>query len=171
MPAQAFVTFAYGSNMPTGRLRQRCPSAAPLGVAELPGYELRWHKKSRDGSGKCDIVKSNHADARVFGVLCRIASAEKTLLDRAEGLGAGYAEIEVQVRFNGANVTAKAYQATATDPSLKPYSWYKAFVLAGAGEHGLPAEYCAQLAAVEAIDDPDRERHETNMRMIEGVPA
>lgn len=171
MPAQAFVTFAYGSNMPTGRLRHRCPSAVPLGVAELPGYELRWHKRSRDGSGKCDIVKTDLADARVYGVLYQIASTEKERLDRAEGLGAGYAEIEVQVRFNRTNVSAKAYQATATDPNLRPYSWYKAFVLAGAGEHGLPAEYCAQLAAVEAIDDPDRKRHETNMRMIEGVPA
>lgn len=171
MVEQAFLTFAYGSNMPTGRLRQRCPSAMPLGVAELPGYELRWHKKSRDGSGKCDVVQASHANARVYGVLYRIASAEKSLLDRAEGLGTGYAEIDVRVRCNGAAMMAKAYQATASDPGLRPYSWYKAFVLAGAREHGLPGEYAAQLAAVDAIEDPDRVRHETNMRLIEEVPA
>lgn len=171
MTAQAFVTFAYGSNMPTGRLRQRCPSAVPLGVAGLPGFELRWHKKSRDGSGKCDIVKVDHADACVYGVLYQIASAERTLLDKAEGLGAGYTEIEVQVRFKGEAVIANAYQATSCDPGLRPYTWYKAFVLAGAREHGLPGDYAAQLAAVEAIEDPDRGRHEKNLRLIEGVPA
>ena len=171
MPAQAFVTFAYGSNMPTSRLRQRCPSALPLGIAKLHGYELRWHKKSRDGSGKCDIVKAAHANACVYGVLYQIDSTEKTLLDKAEGLGAGYAEIEVNVSFPDSFMLAKAYQATATDPALRPYSWYKTFVLAGAKEHGLPAEYVAQLEAVDAIDDPDLERHEKNMRLIEGVPA
>ena len=49
MSADSFITFAYGSNMLTSRLRRRCPSAMPLGVATLIGYELRWHKKSKDG--------------------------------------------------------------------------------------------------------------------------
>jgi hypothetical protein len=44
-------------------------------------------------------------------------------------------------------------------------------VLAGAKEHGLPEEYVANLAVVETMEDPDRSRHETNMRLIEGVPA
>lgn len=171
MSAQSFLTFAYGSNMPTARLLKRCPSATPLGVAELPGYELRWHKRSSDKSGKCDIVKSDIVGTRVYGVLYQIASTEKTLLDRAEGVGAGYAEIDVQVHFNGTAMMAKAYQATSTGAGLKPYSWYKAFVLAGAKEHGLPEDYAAQLAAVEAIDDPDRERHDKNMRLIEGALA
>lgn len=52
MPGDSFITFAYGSNMPTARIRARCPSAVAMGVAELRGYELRWHKISNDGSGK-----------------------------------------------------------------------------------------------------------------------
>jgi hypothetical protein len=45
------------------------------------------------------------------------------------------------------------------DDSLKPYGWYKDFVLAGAREHGLPPEYIAEyIQSVEAIDDPKKTR-------------
>ncbi|KRD72067.1 gamma-glutamylcyclotransferase family protein [Ensifer sp. Root278] len=166
MSADRFITFAYGSNMPTARIRERCLSVQSLGVAELRGYELRWHKKSKDGSGKCDIVQTDRPDASVFGVLYEIASNEKAGLDKAEGLGAGYDETEIEV-FRGADrLRAKAYVATTTDPALTPYSWYRALVIAGAKEHRLPADYIASLEAVPANEDLDRERHAKNMALI-----
>lgn len=168
---ETFLTFAYGSNMLTARLRERCPSALPLGVAELKGYELRWHKRSRDGSGKCDIVASVDPAARVLGVVYRIAHADRRELDIAEGRGAGYELIEVQVLQDAAKVVAAAYQATRTDAALKPYTWYHAFVLAGAREHGLPSDYIARIEAVAADLDPDRARHEKNVRLLKEAPA
>lgn len=171
MRADRFITFAYGSNMPTVRLRERCPSAVPLGVAQLNGYELRWHKRSKDGSGKCDIVSLASPEAQVLGVLYEIADAEKGALDRAEGLGYGYKEIEIQVLCDGKQMTAKAYQATEIDHSLTPYTWYRALVLAGAKEHDLPEDYIARLAAVSAQEDPDRERHNKYMYLIGEVEA
>lgn len=166
-----FVAFAYGSNMPTARIRERCPSARSLGVAELRGHELRWHKASKDGSGKCDILASAAPDASVFGVLFEIAADEKPALDRAEGLGNGYAEIEIDVLCVQELVKAKAYRATNTDPALKPCTWYRALVIAGAKEHGLPAPYVARLESVCANDDLDLERHRKNMALIEGALA
>ena len=38
---------------------------------------------------------------------------------------------------------------------MRPYSWYKAFIVRGAEQHGLPGEYIAQLGAIEALGDPD----------------
>lgn len=169
MSADRFVSFAYGSNMPVARLRERCPSARAIGIAELPGHELRWHKRSRDGSSKCDIVASDAAS--VFGVLYEIANGEKSALDSAEGLGAGYEEIEIEVLCGGDPVTAKAYRATDTDPARRPYTWYRALVIAGAKEHGLPAPYIAGLESVPADHDPDHARHDRNMALIEGVQA
>ncbi|RCI80051.1 gamma-glutamylcyclotransferase [Brucella anthropi] len=171
MSKDRFVTFAYGSNMPAARLRERCPSARAIGIAELPGHELRWHKRSRDGSGKCDIVASDAPGASVFGVLYEIAEHEKTALDRAEGLGTGYEEIDIEVLCCGSPVAAKAYRATETDPVLRPYIWYRALVIAGATEHGLPASYIAGLESVPADQDPDRARHDRNMALIEGGNA
>jgi AIG2 family protein len=160
-----FVAFAYGSNMLTGRIRKRCPSAAALGMAELHGHELRWHKRSRDGSGKCDVVQTNDASAVVYGVLYEISVGEKLALDKAEGLGNGYEAKNAEVAFNDAPRMASIYHATDIDPSLKPYTWYKAFVVAGAKEHNLPGKYIERLVATEAIEDPDRERHSRNWQL------
>lgn len=167
MPENSFLYFAYGSNMLSGRLRKRCPSARPFGVAKLPDHELRWHKRSKDNSGKCDVVACQ--GKRVVGVLYRIEGSDKAELDRAEGLGHGYEEIEAHVLHDGNKVIAKAYQATATDESLTPYGWYKALVIAGAQENGLPLDYVEQLKLVISTDDPDRTRHDRESRLIEEV--
>lgn len=58
------------------------------------------------------------------------------------------------------------YYATNTDPSLKPWSWYKAHVMAGAREHGLPATYVAVIEGTEAAQDPDATRHAKQMALV-----
>lgn len=159
------VTFAYGSNMLSGRIRKRCPSAIALGVAELHGHELRWHKRSRDGSGKCNLAQTADTTAVVYGVLYEIAVGEGQALDRAEGLGNGYEAKNGEVAFKGAPRVASIYHATDIDPSLKPYTWYKAFVVAGAKEHSLPEKYIERLLAMDTMEDPDRERHARNWKL------
>lgn len=166
--SKTFVSFAYGSNMLSSRIQERCPSARALGVAELHGHELKWHKRSTDGSGKCDVVQAKDEKRIVYGVLFEIPATEKSELDKAEGLGNGYEEKQVQVVFAGKPRTVTLYAATNTDSSLKPYTWYKAFVVAGAKEHKLPNEYIRQLEAVEATQDPNRERHDKNTRLLTG---
>lgn len=161
-----FFNFAYGSNMSSTRLRARVPSARVIGRGALFGHQLVWDKVSIDGSGKCDVVASDASDAVVHGVVYAIARSEKDALDRAEGLGKGYEEQEVVVEVNGAPFVATMYYATRKDPALKPYSWYKAHVLAGACEHRLPPAYIAVLEAVEAQQDPDASRHEIQMALV-----
>lgn len=118
----------------------------------MRGYELKWHKRSKkDGSGKCDIVKAIDETAVVYGVLYDVDSGEKRALDRAEGLGHGYDQAELQV-FRGVEpVNAVTYVGTDIDAALKPLDWYHAYVVEGAVEHGLPAEYIATLKLVETI--------------------
>ena len=169
--SKAFVSFAYGSNMLSSRIQERCPSARALGVAELHGHELKWHKRSKDGSGKCDVVLSKDEKRIVYGVLFEIAESEKRELDKAEGLGNGYEEKQAPVVFEGKSRAVTLYSATNTDSSLKPYTWYKAFVVAGAKEHKLPSEYRRKLEAVEATQDPDSKRHERNTQLLKGKSA
>ena len=163
--------YAYGSNMLTQRIKKRCPSAEPIGIATLEGHELRWHKRSRDESGKCNVVESAAAGAVVFGVLFQIAVAEKPALDRAEGVGSGYEEKSATVTCNGESHNASIYFATDIEDSLQPYTWYKALVVAGAKEHCLPAAYVAQLEAAEAVKDPNAGRHTSNMVMANDAPG
>lgn len=136
-----------------------------MGIGALGSYDLRWHKRSRDGSGKCDVVPTNNAATIVYGVLYEIPAREKKTLDRAEGLGEGYDEEKVEVAFKGARRVACIYHATDIDPSLKPYTWYKALVVAGAKEHVLPADYIERLLTTDATEDPNRKRDTRNWRL------
>lgn len=160
-PPEHEVYFAYGSNMSTARLRDRMPNCKPLGVATLPDHRLRFHKRSTDGSAKCNAVATSSED-EVVGVLFTFDPAERAKLDQAEGLGKGYEHATVTViNDKGRRRKVLTYLATDghIDDSLKPYGWYKDHVLAGAAEHGLPRDYIADyIQSVEATDDPDKER-------------
>jgi gamma-glutamylcyclotransferase len=145
---ETFLYFAYGSNMLTRRLSARTPSAVAVGNAYVEGYRLSFDKASMDGSGKCDIEATGNAADRVWGVLFRIATSEAPDLDDAEGLGRGYRKGEVEAVAASTKTPAIAYFATDKDPSLLPYHWYKAFVVAGATEHALPTDYIAALQNV-----------------------
>nr|WP_321440397.1 gamma-glutamylcyclotransferase family protein [uncultured Hyphomonas sp.] len=140
----SILYFAYGSNMLTERLRGRCPSAKPLGVAKAADRDLVFHKRSKkDGSGKATLTPGS---GEAFGVLFELDPAEQPALDRAEGKGYGYERddsFNVVLTATGKTVRAQTYLATANamDTSLKPLDWYRAFVLAGATQHGLPAAW------------------------------
>lgn len=160
--------FAYGSNMSTRRLAARIDSACRISLASLPEHQLRWHKQGRDGSGKCDVHYTGEEGHVVIGVLFEIDQRDKPLLDRFEGLGNGYRELAVQLLGpGGESWPAFTYQATLTDPDIRPYLWYKRHVLEGALEHGLPADYVEQLRAVAALEDPDVERHRRELYIYE----
>ena len=148
-----FPYFAYGSNMSTERLRGRTPSARPLGVGWLAGHRLRWHKLGRDGSGKCDIEPAPGPSV-VWGVLFDVAWDEKPALDAAEGLGTGYFEKEVRVVTGDGERGALTYHANPqrTVAALRPRGWYKAHVVRGAREHGLPADYVRELEQIEQVE-------------------
>ena len=165
MSSHTFLYFAYGSNMLTRRLLGRTPSARTVGVATLPGHELRWHKVSKDGSGKCDIVPAA-ADSVVYGVLYEIALTDKAALDIAEGLGWGYQQVQLEVLSDIGPLLALSYQATNIDHGTRPYDWYKALVVSGAREHALPLDYVQALETVAAVEDWNEQRAEENLRAL-----
>ncbi len=159
---RTILNFSYGSNMLSRRIGLRVPSARFVHTATLAGYVLRWHKAGQDGSGKCDIVKTSAPGACVLGVVYELAADEKHLLDAAEGLGHGYDEMQVRLGLASGDTTAWTYYATAIDCSMRPYTWYKALVVAGAREHDLPGDYIEQLNQVSAFEDSDDERARSN---------
>jgi gamma-glutamylcyclotransferase len=152
------IYFAYGSNMLSKRLRERVSSAQPIGISQLSGHRLLWHKRSDDGSGKCDIQKTDCEQHMVWGVVYRLNKLEKHQLDQAESLGYGYDQKEIEVLLADGILKAFTYFAKKTDPFLFPYHWYKKLVIAGAQEHSLPIDYLQLLRAVQSVSDPDRLR-------------
>lgn len=152
------VYFAYGSNMSQRRLQARVPSAEFQGIGILAGHAIAFHMASnRDGSAKCDVIKSE--TATVYGALFKMAAAELSDLDACEGKGNGYERRIVTVENRaGSHVDAWIYVATHTDPRVRPYTWYKYHVLEGAREANLPIEYQKFIEATKTVKDPDRQR-------------
>jgi AIG2-like family len=166
MRPNSFLHFAYGSNMLTRRLQKRTASATPEGTGYVAGCQLVCDKVSTDGSGKGDMEHTENPGHRVYGVLFRINADEEAKLDKAEGLGRGYRKDEVRVVTLEGTVTARAYIATEKDKSLRPYDWYKGFIVAGATEHGLPQGYIEQLLSMESQADPHSERRARNQALL-----
>jgi gamma-glutamylcyclotransferase len=82
--------FAYGSNMLTERLRTRVCGAVALSQVCVLGYRLRYHKRSDDGSGKCNIFETGSQKDRVHGAIFEIPAEQLKNLDKVEGYGKGY---------------------------------------------------------------------------------
>ncbi|MDN5938663.1 MAG: gamma-glutamylcyclotransferase [Salinisphaera sp.] len=147
--------FAYGSNMLTARLAKRVGRVQPLGPAWLKGHALRFHKRGSDGSGKCNAFATGRPGDLVHGVLFDINEARLRRLHAAEG--PGYEFAQVQVNTEEGTLPAMSYRARNIwiDDALAPYTWYQAFVLAGAREHKLPAAYVAYIENLFARHDPN----------------
>lgn len=159
---------AYGSNLHPVRLNERVPSALAIGVVELPGYSLAFHKRSDDDSGKCLLYIAQRDSDKTYGVLYEFDASQKPALDDAEGKGKGYFEQQVSVPLNGQNYTAFFYMASSTqiDPARVPYHWYKNLVLAGAHFHDLPPDYIASIKSVPSKEDFNKQRKELNEALL-----
>jgi len=166
---EKMLYFAYGSNMCAGRLRRRVPSATFVRIAKLTGHSFRFHKRSIDGSGKGDALETGNPLDIVWGVIFEIDETQKRTLDEAEGLGAGYEERKTNVLDESGKehlVVLYVAEANGTDGTLRPYSWYKRFVVDGARQHDLPAEYTNNVAAMPDSEDPDRDRDRRNRSIV-----
>jgi gamma-glutamylcyclotransferase (GGCT)/AIG2-like uncharacterized protein YtfP len=152
------LVFAYGSNMCSGRFRAYGVSPEGEGrAALLPSYRLVFNKRSQDGSGKANAEP--HEVSHVWGVVYAIPDEDLEKLDHGEG--AGYNRVRMPVRISEADITeAWVYMASrpSSDSALRPYTWYKRFLVEGAREHLPPHEYIAELLRIEAIQDTNEQR-------------
>ena len=133
--------FAYGSNMSSERLYSRIASVKVVGRAFLKNMRVMFNKRSKDGSGKANLVESSGCEA--WGVLYEIDIQDLYMLDRVEG---GYDRATAQVwKCDGKAVEAVMYVSTNLTDDPRAYDWYKALVLSGARENKLPQYYIVYL--------------------------
>ena len=156
--------FAYGSNLWPPRLQARAASCIPTTRAILPGYQLRFHKLGRDGSAKCDACFTGNDAHQVEGVIYTLLAQERAALDRAEDLGRGYDAHWLDVESEAGVVEVLTYRARSemVVAGLKPFSWYREYILKGALYHHLSSGYVEQIVRQPAVSDPDRTRVEQN---------
>lgn len=135
--------FAYGSNMCQKRLIDRIGSFTIVGIAVLGGHDLKFNKRSVDGSGKANIVPA--PTRHVEGALFELSEGQLDSLDKHEK---GYRRETVHVMCDTKIVEAITYVAKATQVGLRPTSDYLLFIRDGAAECGLSAQYQSRLADV-----------------------
>jgi len=158
---------AYGSNLHPLRLSERISSARLIETKFVPDWSLRFHKRSLDKSGKCNIVSGGSG---IYVAVFDISIADKTTLDKVEGLGSGYVEISLPVPKIGECMSYVA-EDSYIDNSLVPYDWYKELVLVGALTHEFPVTYIDQIIAVSARMDPNPSRSARRWATIRMVNA
>lgn len=148
--------FAYGSNMLTPRLERRVGRVRLLGRAKVLGRRLAFHKRSWDGSGKCDIPPAGAAEL-VHGVVYELPDGALDILDYYEG---GYERTKLRVDLSGEAAEVQAYVAEPwfVDGSVRPFDWYLKLVQAGIDQHGLVEEYRSALLQVVERPDPVLDR-------------
>jgi len=163
--------FAYGSNMLTARLARRVPSARPVGHAWLAGHRLSFHLRGEDGSGKCNVTATGAAGDVVHGVLFELDADRLERLHAAEGPAYRFLELEVEQPAGQCRAAIYYGRGAWLDDSLVPFDWYRAFVVGGAREHGLPADYIRWLASTTSHCDPDSRRAEYNAGILDQASA
>ena len=158
---------AYGSNLHPRRLTERASSARLMATSFLPSWSLHFHKRSNDGSGKCNILAGSDG---IYVAIFDISGKDKLALDRIEGLGRGYSETLLSIPEIGDCVTYVAQQSHI-DGSLAPYDWYKELVLMGARVHGFPDDYSQRISSLQATEDPDPDRRAKSWETVELIRA
>jgi cation transport regulator ChaC len=141
--------FAYGSNMSSGQMSERCPGARALGPARLAGFALtfnRWSDRRR--SYVADVIPVHGSD--VWGVLWDVTPEDLASLDRFEGVAIGaYRRDTLRVASSEPPlVDAVTYRVCQPQPPGPPSPEYLALLIRGAYEHGLPGDYLQRLKGV-----------------------
>ena len=144
--------FAYGSNLYTSRMKERCPDAKFYSRASLLDHQLTF---PRIGSLlNCGVAGVAPAIGDcVEGVVYHVSESDITKLDEFEGVaeGAYRRELVTVILPNQAPCTVWIYQATPEEQRLPPSKQYLMFIIQGAEEHGLSGAYVEKLKRIATI--------------------
>ena len=148
--------FAYGSNMQGDTLRGRRGIAFRRAVAvRAPGWRVVFDKPPLFSIGEAFANIVPEDDAAALGVAFQISDDDLAHIELSEGVLLGnYRRVELGIAPLTPCVDPPAIAVSLAserrDASLRPSTRYMALVVAGALEHGLPADYIAGLQAIEA---------------------
>ena len=125
--------FAYGSNMVTTQMHQRCPTAQDRGMARLDGWQFLINQE-----GYATIIPEQ--SAYVLGVLWSLPSACEAALDDYEEIAAGlYTKASIELQ----DTPVLVYLATNALPG-HPLAGYLEAIIAEAYRRGFAPAYITQ---------------------------
>jgi hypothetical protein len=152
--------FAYGSNLCTAQMAERCPSGQVVARAMLSDHALVFPRRSeRRNCGVAGIVPC--PGRVVWGAVYRLTEDDIARLDRSEGhirardpAANAYNKRDVAVLRDGVCddiIRAFTYIAVPMPGRHIPSAGYREALIRGAREHGLPPDYLAALEEIEIL--------------------
>lgn len=128
--------FAFGSNLNSKQMKQRCPSAKFIDVARLEGYELEFAGWSNGWGGSVANVASAKGEY-VPGVVWQISRKDRATLDVCEGHPWAYRRQTVWVSATRGALQVETYIMDFSYSCGSPSAAYVASIAAGYDRHYL----------------------------------
>ncbi|MSQ09042.1 MAG: gamma-glutamylcyclotransferase [Dehalococcoidia bacterium] len=127
--------FAYGSNLHTGQMKERCPDSKQMGVCTLPEFRLVFRKYA-------DVEPAEGCVVR--GAVYRLSVADEENLDIYEGFPKGeqgYDKAYFSASFDGTPATVMFYWRRRYDRYEAPPKDYVRCIRDGYRHWGLPLDH------------------------------
>lgn len=143
--------FAYGSNLRSAQMKRLCPGHVFLGPARLADHRLTFTLPDDEWQGGvADLRRS--AGAEVWGALYRLEARDLTALDayevfdpKAPAEANDYVRRLVRVEYGGEMREAWCYFVRMPQGHVAPSDFYRAALVEGAMERGLPTAYLEDM--------------------------
>jgi gamma-glutamylcyclotransferase (GGCT)/AIG2-like uncharacterized protein YtfP len=135
--------FAYGSNLNLEQMRSRCPDAKFAGIAEAPGYNLKFSVRTKE-FGWCNIEENE--SSFVPGCLWLLTDKCLKSLDHHEEHPLLYQRQEIFVTNSlGDAISAITYIMPMSFPDAPPKEEYVQRVRKGYEDCKLSIDYLEQI--------------------------
>ena len=150
--------FAYGSNMDSTQMQERCPSAKFVCRAKLPSHRLAFTLRScRRGCGVADILRDEAKD--VWGVVYELPENELKNLDKDEDFSPRRPDLKNEYSRENHYVWREGdakrpllvslYRGHPQPNPPLPDCDYKSLIVEGARHWQLPSHYIQELEAIQ----------------------
>ena len=145
MARKSKLYVAYGSNLQSAQMKERCPDARVVGRGYIDHHLLTF-RTSGSPHGVATIIPCSAS--RVPVVVWRISHADERNLDVYEGFPWLYRKRRVCVKLDGQDmVTAMAYVMNPGFRPAPPSPWYLDTIRQGYRIHGLDLDFLRAAVA------------------------
>jgi len=119
-----FLYFAFGSNLHTPQMAERCPGSEPLHSAHLDGHRLAFCGHSpRWGGGVATVV--DDSAATVPGLVYRMTADDIEKLDVFENYPEIYRREDIALKTqDGSSLAAFTYRRNIVEPSAPSLKYF-----------------------------------------------
>ncbi|MDU9004392.1 gamma-glutamylcyclotransferase family protein [Sedimentitalea todarodis] len=137
--------FAYGTLLSTKAMQDFAPSAQPVGVMRLDGFELGFAETKKPGTGGCWLQPT--PGGTVYGVQFEVSDEDLARMDAASGVPEGlWVHCPITVRDEHDNsVETMTYTIPGSPGPFRPSKDYVGKIKLGLATVKLPADYVTRV--------------------------